>query len=215
MTNPNASAWLKAPILPVVVVDSVEQGLGIAEGLLAGGIAQIEITLRTAAALDAMRAIAKEFPEMGLSAGTVLTVEQFDQAADAGATLFISPGLTEKLAEYAIQKGLNWVPGVATASETMRAVELGYRTLKFFPAMAAGGPKALAGITAPISGLNIVPTGGVTVENLKDWKAISAVKACGGTWLTAGLNQYETDHGAIAPVVAERSKQAIAAWAAA
>lgn len=215
MTESRASQWLKAPVLPVVVVDSEQQGLAIAEGLMKGGIAQIEITLRTPAALAAMQAIGKEFPGMALSAGTVLSAEQFDQAEQAGATLFISPGLTEKLADYALAKNLNWVPGVATASETMRAVELGYNTVKFFPAMAAGGPKALAGITAPIAGLNIIPTGGVTVENLKDWKAIKAVKACGGTWLTAGLDQFGTDYGAIADAVAERSRTALTAWLAA
>lgn len=201
-------AWLRQGVLPVVVISSVKQGLEIAEGLCAGGITQIEITLRTPAALQAMGEIAKQFPDMRLSAGTVLTAEQFDQSADQGATLFISPGLTEKLAEHALKKNYAWVPGVATASEMMRGLELGFELLKFFPAMAAGGPKALAGITAPLAAARVVPTGGVTLENLPQWREINAVQAVGGTWLTAGLDGVAN----VAKVVEQRAAQAVAAW---
>ncbi|NJM32188.1 MAG: bifunctional 4-hydroxy-2-oxoglutarate aldolase/2-dehydro-3-deoxy-phosphogluconate aldolase [Limnobacter sp.] len=183
-TASNAAHWLCAPILPVVLVHTEAQGLAIAEGLLAGGIAQLEITLRTPAALPAMHAIAREFPTMRLGAGTVLQTPQFAQAADAGATLFISPGLTPLLAEHAQAHGYAWVPGVATAGEFMRALEWGFNTLKFFPAMAAGGPAALAAITQPLPHAQVIPTGGIALDNLAQWKSISAVKACGGTWLT-------------------------------
>lgn len=212
MTQPAsdfASQWLNAPILPVVVINTVDEGLAIAEGLIEGGINQIEITLRTPVALEAIRAIAKAFPSMALSAGTVLSPTQFDQAHDAGATLFISPGLTETLAEYANTKGFAWVPGVATASEVMRAMELGYQTVKFFPAMAAGGPKALAGITAPLAKVGVIPTGGVTLDNLPEWRKIPAVKACGGTWLTSGLPSGHSKADDIAAMVATRSREAI------
>lgn len=200
--------WLVQPILPVVVIDSVDQGLQIAEGLLQGGISQIEITLRTPAALPAMQAIARAFPEMKLSAGTVLRAEQFDQCAEAGATLFISPGLTEVLAQHALDGHFNWVPGTATASEMMRALELGFDLVKFFPAMAAGGPKALEGIATPLSGVRVVPTGGITLANLKDWKPIRALAAVGGTWLTQGLGQV----ACIRDEVAARSAAALNAW---
>ncbi|HEX4842746.1 MAG TPA: bifunctional 4-hydroxy-2-oxoglutarate aldolase/2-dehydro-3-deoxy-phosphogluconate aldolase [Limnobacter sp.] len=200
--------WLSQGVLPVVVVHSPKQGLEIAEGLLQGGIDQMEITLRTPDALQAMREIAKHFPTMKLSAGTVLQPEQFEQAADAGASLFISPGLTETLAAHALKHQHAWVPGVATASEVMRALELGFELLKFFPAMAAGGPKALAGITAALSSARVVPTGGVTVNNLQEWRSIPAVQAVGGTWITAGLE----DGARVAPVVAQRAAQALAAW---
>lgn len=200
--------WLRQGVLPVVVITSVEQGLKIAEGLCAGGITQIEITLRTPIALQAMGEIAKRFPELQVSAGTVLTPDQFDQTADLGATLFISPGLTEKLAEHALKRGYAWVPGVATASEMMRGLELGFELMKFFPAMAAGGPAALAGITAPLSAARIVPTGGVTLENLPQWRAVKAVQAVGGTWLTAGLEQVSD----VAKTVELRAVQAVAAW---
>lgn len=200
--------WLQQGVLPVVVVNSVSQGLQIAEGLLAGGISQIEITLRTPAALQALEAIAKQFPTMALSAGTVLVPAQFDQAADKGATLFISPGLTPTLAEHAARKNYAWVPGAATASEMMIALEHGFELVKFFPAMAAGGPKALAGITAPLSAVNVVPTGGVTLENMNQWREISAVKAVGGTWLTAGLEQAAD----VSKLIEQRAAQALAAW---
>lgn len=200
--------WLQQGVLPVVVIANVKQGLEIAEGLCAGGITQIEITLRTPEAMQAMSEIAKRFPDVKLSAGTVLTPAQFDQAADLGATLFISPGLTETLAEHALKHGYAWVPGVATASEMMRALELGFELLKFFPAMAAGGPKALAGITAPLAAARVVPTGGVTLENMAQWREIKAVQAVGGTWLTAGLDQVSD----VAKVVEQRAALAMAAW---
>lgn len=200
--------WLHQGVLPVVVINNVKQGLEIAEGLCAGGITQIEITLRTTEALQAMGEIAKRFPDMRLSAGTVLTPTQFDQTADLGASLFISPGLTETLAEHALKKGYAWVPGVATASEMMRALELGFELLKFFPAMAAGGPKALAGITAPLAAARVIPTGGVTLENMAQWREIKAVQAVGGTWLTAGLDQIDN----VTKVVEQRAALAMAAW---
>lgn len=200
--------WLQQGVLPVVVIANVKQGLEIAEGLCAGGITQIEITLRTPEAMQAMIEIAKRFPDLKLSAGTVLTPAQFDQAADLGATLFISPGLTETLAEHALKHGYAWVPGVATASEMMRALELGFELLKFFPAMAAGGPKALAGITAPLAAARVVPTGGVTLENMAQWREIKAVQAVGGTWITAGLDQVSD----VAKVVEQRAALAMAAW---
>lgn len=200
--------WLRQGVLPVVVISEVKQGIEIAEGLCAGGITQIEITLRTPVALQAMGEIAKRFPDMHVSAGTVLSPAQFDQSADQGATLFISPGLTETLAEHALNKGYAWVPGAATASEMMRGLELGFELMKFFPAVAAGGPKALAGITAPLAAARVVPTGGVTLDNLPQWREIQAVQAVGGTWLTAGLDGI----GNVARLVEQRAAQAVAAW---
>lgn len=213
MTKPDTTSWLRAPILPVVVVQSESQALAIAEGLKTGGINQIEITLRTESAIQSIRSIANEYPDMALSAGSILTKEHFDQASQAGATLFISPGLTEKLANYANKQNLLWVPGIATASEAMRAQELGFKTLKFFPAMAAGGPNALAGISAPLGALSFIPTGGVTLSNLSQWKAIDAVAACGGTWLTANLDEFGlTSYAAITRAVADRAQEALATW---
>jgi 2-dehydro-3-deoxyphosphogluconate aldolase / (4S)-4-hydroxy-2-oxoglutarate aldolase len=214
MTTPlysTAQTWLQQPILPVVVVENAEQGLSVAQALKEGGLNQIEITLRTAGALDAISAIAKEFPDMRLSAGTIRSDQDFQNASNAGAQLFISPGFTFKLAEAATKRKLLWVPGVATASEVMMAHEAGFEALKFFPAMAAGGPSALAGLASALQGIHFIPTGGVKVDALAPWKAIKCVAAVGGTWLTAGLGHDAAGR----KVLTQRCHEALAAWQAA
>jgi 2-dehydro-3-deoxyphosphogluconate aldolase / (4S)-4-hydroxy-2-oxoglutarate aldolase len=210
-TKINPLDWLAQPVLPVVVVDNASQGLWAAEALLAGGVNQIEITLRTQGAVDAITAIAKAFPAMRLSAGTIRSADDFKRAHDAGAQLFISPGFTSALAKAAHEQALCWVPGVATASEVMMAHEAGYGVLKFFPAMAAGGPNALAGIASALRDIRFIPTGGVKVDNLSVWKALPCVAGVGGTWLTTGLS-YDAQG---ARTLAERAQLALIAWAAA
>jgi 2-dehydro-3-deoxyphosphogluconate aldolase / (4S)-4-hydroxy-2-oxoglutarate aldolase len=205
--NP-ALQWLTQPILPVVVVENAVEGLWVADGLSKGGIHQIEITLRTAGALEAIAAIAREFPQMRLSAGTIRRADDFKRAHEAGANLFISPGFTPALAKAAHDQKLTWVPGVATASEVMMAHEAGFSVLKFFPAMAAGGPSALSGIASALGGIRFIPTGGVKVDTLNHWKAIACVVGVGGTWLTTGL----TKDAAGAAELAKRSVEALAAW---
>lgn len=202
-------SWLRQGILPVVVVEDAVAGLRIADALREGGLNQIEVTLRTAGALEAIAAIAKHHPDMQLSVGTVRNADDIRRAKDAGATLFISPGFTPSLAQAALALNVQWVPGVATASEIMMAHEAGFRTLKFFPAVPAGGAKALAGLSSALgSDLTFVPTGGVTVATLKEWKAISSVLAVGGTWLTQGL----TGDAASQAVLTERVREALQAW---
>jgi 2-dehydro-3-deoxyphosphogluconate aldolase / (4S)-4-hydroxy-2-oxoglutarate aldolase len=207
-TRINAQQWLAQPILPVVVIENAQEGLWVAEGLQKGGINQIEITLRTAGALDAIEAIAKDFPQMRLSAGTIRSADDFRRASDVGATLFISPGFTPALAKAANEQNLCWVPGVATASEVMMAHEAGFNVLKFFPAMAAGGPSALGGIASALSGIRFVPTGGVKVDTLAQWKALPCVVGVGGTWLVTGL----TKDAAGCKALAQRAAEALAAW---
>ncbi len=207
----NPLDWLAQPVLPVVVVDTVSQGLWTAEALLAGGIDQIEITLRTQGAVDAIAAIAKAFPAMRLSAGTIRSADDFKRAHDAGAQLFISPGFTPSLAKAAQDQRLCWIPGVATASEVMMANEAGHKVLKFFPAMAAGGPSALGGIASALRDIRFIPTGGVKVDNLGVWKALPCVAGVGGTWLTTGL-AYDAQG---ARTLTERAQHALTAWAAA
>jgi 2-dehydro-3-deoxyphosphogluconate aldolase/(4S)-4-hydroxy-2-oxoglutarate aldolase len=204
-----ALQWLQQPILPVVVVDDVAQGLDIAAGLAEGGLQQIEITLRTPAALQALEAVAKAFPTMRLSAGTVRGPADLRAARDAGATLAISPGFTPALAAAASALDMPWMPGVATASEVMMAHESGWRVLKFFPAMAAGGPGALGGIASALSDLRFVPTGGVRVDTLGAWKALPCVAAVGGTWLTTALEPGAAGRATLA----RRTREALAAWA--
>ncbi len=210
-TNINPLDWLAQPVLPVVVVDNASQGLWTAEALLAGGLNQIEITLRTQGAVEAIAAIAKAFPTMRLSAGTIRSADDFKRAHDAGAQLFISPGFTPALAKAAQEQHLCWIPGVATASEVMMANEAGHRVLKFFPAMAAGGPSALGGIASALRDIRFIPTGGVKVDSLGVWKALPCVAGVGGTWLTTGLAHDAQG----ASTLAERAQQSLAAWAAA
>ncbi|MGE0801245.1 MAG: bifunctional 4-hydroxy-2-oxoglutarate aldolase/2-dehydro-3-deoxy-phosphogluconate aldolase [Lautropia sp.] len=220
MTSPsnpiNPRDWLVAPVLPVVVINDVESGLFIADAFLEAGLGQIEVTLRSAASLAALAAVARRFPQLKVSAGTVLVPEQVAQIRDAGATLAVSPGFTPALADAMRTAGMPWIPGVATAGEVMRANDAGYSLMKFFPAMAAGGPPALAGIASAIKparggDLHFIPTGGVTQANLPDWKATGAVIAVGGTWLTRDAVVAARDRAAVVTAV----RDAIGAWNAA
>ncbi len=209
--EPFALRWLRQPILPVVVVDEVAAGLDIAAGLAEGGLDQIEITLRTPQSLRALAAVARQFPRMRVAVGTVRSAADLRAAREAGATLAISPGFTPALAAAAAATDLPWVPGVATASEVMLAHEAGCRVLKFFPALAAGGPAALGGIASALQDLRFVPTGGVRVDALAPWKALPCVAAVGGTWLTNGLEPGAAGRATLAA----RTRAALAAWASA
>ncbi len=182
------SAWLVAPVLPVVVVDDPEAALFVAGAFQEAGLQQIEITLRTPASLKALETVAARFPAMKVAAGTVLEPAQVAVVRDAGATMCVSPGFTEALAQAMHEQAMPWVPGVATAGEVMRACQAGYNLLKFFPAMAAGGPPALQAIASALrparnGDLDFIPTGGVTLANMVSWKALGCVAAVGGTWL--------------------------------
>lgn len=207
------SKWLSSPILPVVVVDDTESALFVAGAFMEAGLQQIEITLRTPQSLAAITAVARRFPGMRVAAGTVLAARQVAQARDAGATLCVSPGFTPALSEAMRAAGMPWIPGVTTASEVMRACEDGYSLLKFFPAMAAGGPPALASIAFAIrpardGDLAFVPTGGVNLGNLAEWKATGCVVAIGGTWLARDSLVVGRAHASIVAAV----REALAAW---
>lgn len=171
------------PVIPVVVIDDPEQAPGLARALLAGGVRAIEVTLRTAAAIDAIAAIAEAEPEMLVGAGTILSEDDMRRSASAGARFLVSPGATQSLLEAGEAANLPYLPGVATVSEAMALRELGYRRLKFFPADANGGATALKGIAGPIQDLEFCPTGGVGVGNAADYLALGNVFAVGGSWL--------------------------------
>jgi 2-dehydro-3-deoxyphosphogluconate aldolase/(4S)-4-hydroxy-2-oxoglutarate aldolase len=207
------SRWLVAPVLPVVVVEDEDAALFIAGAFLEAGLRQIEITLRSPASMKALEAVAARFPTMKVAAGTVLAPAQIPAVRDAGATLCVSPGFTDDLAEAMAAHRMPWVPGTATAGEVMRACERGYSLVKFFPAMAAGGPKALQAIASalrPARGgdLNFIPTGGVTLENMMAWKALGCVAAVGGTWLAPDSLVASRSHAA----VVNATREALAAW---
>lgn len=171
-----------APVIPVLVIERLEDAVPIAEALVDGGLPVLEVTLRTPVALDAIRAM-RGVPGAIIGAGTVLDPGQLDAAREAGAEFIVSPGLTDPLAKAAIASGLPFLPGVATATEVMRARDHGFSRLKFFPAMASGGLPALTGLAAVFGGTRFCPTGGITAENAAEWLAAPAVACVGGSWL--------------------------------
>ncbi len=178
-----AVVFAASPVVPVMVIKRVEDAVPMAKALADGGITVFEITLRTPAALDAIRAIAQALPETLVGAGTVLTPEQYDAAVEAGAKFIISPGYTCTLMEHAKKGSAPLIPGVATPSEIMTALELGYDHLKFFPAEANGGAAALKAIAAPLAQVKFCPTGGVSPKNVADYVALGCVTTVGGTWM--------------------------------
>lgn len=172
---------LVSKIIPVISVDSVEESLHLCEALVLGGVNIFEITLRTACAVDAIRAVAKEFPTAVTGAGTVLNAQQFKMVEDAGATFAISPGLTQELASY--KNSIPLLPGVATASEIMQGLAYGYDAFKLFPANIVGGIGALKAFGAPFKDVVFCPTGGINASNAKEYLALKNVLCVGGSWI--------------------------------
>src|SRR3954468_21958045 len=171
-----------APVIPVLVVHDVAHGLPIAQALVKGGLPVLEVTMRTEAALDVIREMSRcEGAFVG--AGTVLNEKQLDAAIDAGAKFIVSPGLTKPLAKAAIDRGIPFLPGIATAADIMRGLDLGLDHFKFFPAETSGGIKALKALAAPFYQCRFCPTGGITVDTAPDWLAVDAVLCVGGSWL--------------------------------
>lgn len=171
-----------ARLVPVVVLDDAALAGPLAEALVAGGLPVAEVTFRTAAAPDAIRAMADR-GDVLVGAGTVLTPEQVDQAVAAGASYVVSPGLSRAVVERCQEHGVLALPGAVTATEVQAALELGLTTVKFFPAGTSGGAPAIAALAAPFAGVRFVPTGGVGPGNLHDYLAIPAVAAVGGSWM--------------------------------
>lgn len=172
-------------VVPVIAIDRAEDALPLADALIAGGLPVAEITFRTAAAPNAIAAIATHRPEIHLGAGTVLSEQQVDAAKAAGARFALSPGLDVAVLARANAVGLPFAPGIMTPTDLQAALKAGCGMVKFFPAMAAGGPAMLKNIAAPYlhTGVGFNPTGGVNLGNLGDWLAISQVRAVGGTWI--------------------------------
>lgn len=172
-----------SPVMPVVVIDDAAHAEPLARALLAGGIKTIEVTLRTTAALDAIRAIAGAVPDMIVGAGTVLTEDDLKAAIDAGARYALSPGGTPKLMKTARKASIPFIPGVASSSEIMRGRELGYRCFKFFPAEQLGGVAALKAQAGPLPDARFCPTGSITLEKAPAYLALDCVLCVGGSWI--------------------------------
>lgn len=173
----------QVPVIPVLVIEDVATAVPLAKALVAGGVTVLEITLRSAAALDAIKRIVTEVPEARVGAGTVLNPAQFAAVQLAGAQFVISPGGTEALYYSAKDTGLPFLPGVATASDVMRAMEHGFARAKFFPAESSGGIPALKSLHGPFPDMRFCPTGGITEANLRSYTALPNVFAVGGSWL--------------------------------
>jgi len=171
----SAEVFAAGPVVPVLVIEHVEDAVPIAEALMAGGIKVLEVTLRTAAALDVIREIATHCPDAIIGAGTVTNAEQLRQVTEAGAKFAISPGLTPELLEAANAGSIALIPGIASISELMTGLDRGYSHFKFFPAEASGGVQSLKSIGGPFPNIN--------PANYKDYLSLSNVMCCGGSWL--------------------------------
>ncbi|MFG3196085.1 bifunctional 4-hydroxy-2-oxoglutarate aldolase/2-dehydro-3-deoxy-phosphogluconate aldolase [Streptomyces sp. NPDC048208] len=186
MTSPvpsPASVLDLAPVLPVVVLSDAADAVPLARALVAGGLPAIEVTLRTPAALDGIRAIAEEVPEAVVGAGTVITPEQVTRCVAAGARFLVSPGWTETLLAAMRESGVPFLPGVSTASEVVALLERGVREMKFFPAQAAGGTAYLRSLAGPLPDARFCPTGGIAEASAPEYLALPNVGCVGGSWM--------------------------------
>lgn len=171
-------------VIPVLMFDSAQQGVAVVRALAKGGVTVAEVTLRTAAGLDAIRAIADECPDVLVGAGTVVSPHDLEKALKAGARFIVTPGTTPRLREAIAQSPVPVLPGAVTISEMLTLAELGFSELKFFPAGAAGGLEYLKSVAGPCPGLKFCPTGGVGPKNMRDYLALPNIFAVGGSWLT-------------------------------
>lgn len=171
------------PVMPVIVIDRAEDGVALADALLAGGLKTIEITLRTPAALGAIKAIADARPNICIGAGTVISAELATAAKEAGAHFAVSPGTTQAVIDGCAAADLPLLPGASTVSEMMHMLEAGFTAMKFFPASAAGGTSFIKSLASPLPQITICPTGGISAATAPEWLALPNVKCVGGSWV--------------------------------
>ncbi|MDD3368941.1 MAG: bifunctional 4-hydroxy-2-oxoglutarate aldolase/2-dehydro-3-deoxy-phosphogluconate aldolase [Lachnospiraceae bacterium] len=181
--NPIIEEISKIGIVPVIALNDVKDAKPLAEALCKGGLPCAEVTFRTDAAEESIRIMAKEFPEMLVGAGTVLTTEQVDRAVNAGAKFIVSPGLNPTVVKYCVSKNIPIVPGTSNPSDVEVAIENGLEVVKFFPAEAAGGIKMIKAMCGPYTKMKFMPTGGINADNLKDYLDFKKIVACGGSWM--------------------------------
>jgi 2-dehydro-3-deoxyphosphogluconate aldolase/(4S)-4-hydroxy-2-oxoglutarate aldolase len=170
-------------LIPVIAIEDAESAVPLAQALVAGGISTLEITLRTAAAPEAIRRIVREVPQAVVGVGTIRCADDVRRAADLGAQFGVSPGTTPQIYTTCASADLPLLPGAATASEMLVAIDHGCEVIKFFPAVPAGGIPAIKALRGPFPTLRFCPTGGISEENLAEWLAVPGVAAVGGSWL--------------------------------
>ena len=173
-------------VLPVVVLDDAKDAEPLAKALVEGGLPCAEVTFRTEAAEESIRIMTKEFPEMIVGAGTVLTIDQVDRAVTAGAKFIVSPGFNPKVVEYCLKKGYPITPGIMTPTELEMALGFGLDVVKFFPAENAGGLKMIKAMAAPYTMMKFMPTGGISTSNVREYLMCDKILACGGSWMVKG-----------------------------
>ena len=173
-------------IVPVVVLNDSKDAEPLADALCEGGLACAEVTFRTEAAAESIKIMSEKHPEMLVGAGTVLTVEQVDEAVAAGAKFIVSPGLNSEVVKYCLDKNIAITPGVVTPSEMELAIELGLNIVKFFPAEPSGGLSMIKAVSAPYTMLKFMPTGGINPGNVKEYLKSDKIFACGGSWMVKG-----------------------------
>ena len=193
------------PVIPVIVINKLEDAVPMARALVAGGVRVLEVTLRTPIALQCMEAIARDVPEAVIGAGTIRSVADAKAAKDVGCVFGVSPGYTSQIGSACRELGLPLLPGTATGSEVMQATADGYSFLKFFPAMQAGGIAMLKALAGPFTDVVFCPTGGITVETAPQFLALPNVKVCGGSWLTPADAVAAKDWGRITQLAKEAS----------
>ena len=196
----------RAPVVPVLVIDDAKSAVSLARALVAGGLTALEVTLRTPAALEAIRAIADEVEGADIGAGTVLTSAQLEACVKAGARFLVSPGCAPNLLDAAEDSPAPLLPGVATASEAMQIMERGYSYMKFFPAEQAGGAPYLKALSSPLADLRFCPTGGVSLKNAADYLSLPNVICVGGSWVAPKQAVIDGDWHAIENLAREAAK---------
>ena len=197
-----------APVIPVLQLDNAEQALGICTALVNGGLKVLEITLRNDYGLEAIKQISQALPDAIVGAGTVTTPEQYDACIAAGADFIVSPGATPKLLAHGAQASIPLLPGVASVSEAMAGMELGYERFKLFPAVVVGGVELLKAFYGPLANLKFCPTGGVKPSNADEFLQLPNVMCVGGTWMTPNDLVAQQNWGAIETIALEASQLA-------
>ena len=175
--------FARVGIVPVVVLDDAKDAVATANAMLAGGVDVMEITFRTAAAPDAIRAVSESCPDMLVGAGTILTLEQCKKAVEMGAKFIVSPGFDAETVAWCVENGIAVTPGCVTPTEIMAAIKLGLKVIKFFPANVYGGLNAMKNLSAPFVGIKFLPTGGVNAANIKEYIDAPFIHAVGGSWV--------------------------------
>lgn len=191
------------PVVPVIIIEDAKSAVPLARALVKGGLKAIEITLRTPAALDAIKAVAEEVEGAVAGAGTVLDARQWDQAVKAGSKFIVSPGAGTAVLDAADQSDIPLLPGTATATEVMQVRDRGYTVVKFFPAEQAGGASYLGALASPLAGIKFCPTGGVSLKNAMDYLSLPNVVCVGGSWVAPKAMVASGDWDGITKLAAE------------